>query len=946
MMKMKHFFVSLLMLFCSGAMMAQQETASALIPIDKDVKIGHLANGLTYYIRHNEYPKNVASFYIAQKVGSINENDDQRGLAHLLEHLAFNGSEHFKGNSLQEYLQSIGVEYGRNLNAYTSIDKTVYYFTDVPTTRISAVDSCMLILKDWSHGITLSKEAIDGERDVVHNEYRMRMVGQQRMLERSLPSLYPGSKYGYRMPIGLMSIIDGCDPETLRAYYRKWYRPDNQAIIVVGDIDVNHIEDQIKKLFSDIKVPKDAAKVIPENVPDNNTAIYVIDKDKEQKVDLAMINMKHDAYPDSLKNDINYMADGYIKSVITSMLDARFSEKALDPDCPYLQAGSEDDAYLLSRTKDAFAITGIAKPGKVLDTYKALLTEAKRVKDFGFTPTEYARAKEEFMSETEKTFTNRNKMKNQQFTTQYVDNFISNEPIPSVEEATTIYKLMVPQISLDVINMYAKDLICESDTNFVSLLLLRESDGAIYPTAQQLAQVVKDVRNEKLEAYVDNVKQEPLIAQLPKAGKIKKITENKTLGFKTLTLSNGAKVVLKKTDYKDDEIKFTSSALGGRTALDKADYREAKMMTEVLNASGLGNFSSNELEKALAGKQVACDFTLSRFYHGVQGSSTPKDIETLMQLIYLHLTNVSKDEKSFRNLIDTRATLLANQSNIPQAVFSDSLNSTLYKGDVLYRNLTKEEAEAVNYDRVLELGKQLYGNAKDYTFYFIGNYDESKLLPLIEQYIASLPNNGKVFKNKDIHQATGEVSNQFNKEMENPQNFAYEIWYSEVPNTLHNSVLADFTARVIGMDYNRNIREKMSAAYYAGADPFVSMRLNGKNNLGFSGIAMLNPEKSDEAVAYFKQGLNGILEKPNQEDINKVKEILLNQNEVDAKTNGYWLGIIEDYINYGVDEHTDYKKEVNAVDAKSISDFLRNTVLKDGNHLEIVLKATKVSEKQ
>ena len=314
-MKLKKFFAAAIVLLTAGQTMAQMMPP---IPVDKDVRIGHLDNGLTYYIRHNSFPEHVASFYIAQKVGSINENDDQRGLAHLLEHLAFNGSEHFQGNSLQEYLQSIGVEYGRNLNAYTSIEKTVYYFTDVPTTRMSAVDSCMLILKDWSNGISLTKEAINDERDVVHNEYRMRMVGQQRILERALPKLYPGCKYGYRMPIGLMSVVDGCDPEPLRAYYRKWYRPDNQAIIIVGDVDVDHIEAQIKKLFGGIKVPANAAKVVPVEVPDNNQGIYVVDKDKEQQMGIFQIFMKHEATPDSLKNGVDYLLKGYMDNIFAS----------------------------------------------------------------------------------------------------------------------------------------------------------------------------------------------------------------------------------------------------------------------------------------------------------------------------------------------------------------------------------------------------------------------------------------------------------------------------------------------------------------------------------------------------------------------------------------------------------------------------------------------------
>ena len=557
-MKLKKFFAAAIVLLTAGQAMAQMMPP---IPVDKDVRIGHLDNGLTYYIRHNSFPEHVASFYIAQKVGSINENDDQRGLAHLLEHLAFNGSEHFQGNSLQEYLQSIGVEYGRNLNAYTSIEKTVYYFTDVPTTRVSAVDSCMLILKDWSNGISLTKEAINDERDVVHNEYRMSMVGQQRILERALPKLYPDCKYGYRMPIGLMSVVDGCDPETLRAYYRKWYRPDNQAVIIVGDVDVDHIEAQIKKLFGGIKVPANAAKVVPVEVPDNNQAIYVVDKDKELQMGIFQILMKHEATPDSLKNGVDYLLKGYMDNIFASMMNARFSEKSQEPDCPYLRAMTDIGDYLLSSTKEALTSLGIAKDGQMKEAYAAVMRELKRAHDFGFTATEYQRAKDEFMSQMEKAYTNRDKMKNEQFTTQYVDNFTSNEPIPSVEDEYQIYQMLVPHIPVEAVNQYAKQLICETDTNLVSLVMMREADGAVYPTEQELADIVKQVRGEKLEAYVDNVKQEPLIAQKPKAGKIKSTAEDKKLGFKTLTLSNGAKVVLKKTDYKDNEIQFAATAV-------------------------------------------------------------------------------------------------------------------------------------------------------------------------------------------------------------------------------------------------------------------------------------------------------------------------------------------------------------------------------------------------
>ena len=936
-MRLRKIFAAALLLLSVGNAMAQMPP----IPVDKNVKIGHLENGLTYYIRHNAFPEHVASFYIAQKVGSINENDDQRGLAHLLEHLAFNGTEHFKGNSLQDYLQSIGVEYGRNLNAYTSIDKTVYYFTDVPTTRTSAVDSCMLILKDWSNGISLTKEAINDERDVVHNEYRMRMVGQQLMLERNLPKLYQGEKYGYRMPIGLMSVVDGCDPETLRAYYRKWYRPDNQAIIIVGDIDVDHVEAQIKKLFSGIKVPKNAAKVVPVPVADNDTAIYVIDKNKEQKFDMINIMMKTDAYPDSLKGNMAYLVMSYLRSVVGSMFDARLAEQTREADCPFLQGSAGIGSYLISGTKDAFSISGVAKPGKVKEAYAAFLREAKRVRDFGFTATEYARAKENFMSGMETMYENRNKMKNEQFTTQYVDHFTDNEPIPSLEDEYKIYQMIVPGFTVEHINDAMKNLISETDTNFVSMVLMKEAEGVSYPTEQELAAIVKQVRGEKLEAYVDNVKQEPLMASAPKAGSIKKVVENKVLGFKKLTLSNGAKVVLKKTDYKDNEIRVAGSANVGYSAFQNDPVNAANAST-VWEVSGLAGFTGNDLQKMLAGKQCSVGLTMSPFRHGIAGTSTPKDLETMMQLLYLSMTNLTKDEKAFENLKNTYVTVLSNKSNNPNMVYQDSIQSTLYLGNKLALLPNAEDIQNINYDRVLDMQKQLYGNAKDFTFYFVGNYDEKVLLPLIEQYIASLPNKGMKLKNQKIPYAKGEVKNIFTKAMENPQSQAREMWFVKLPAyTQKTAVLADISARLLELKYLRSIREELSAAYSTGASCGLIFDYDGKLALTINGTAQLNPDKVDAAVPCFFKGMEETIAAPDANDLQKVKEILLKQAGVDEKTNSYWMQVLSMYDLRKVDTHTNYREMVKSVTAQQISDFLKNVVLKSGNHFEVIMKAEK-----
>ena len=930
------------MLLLPAGKLAAQEMQMPAIPVDKNVKVGHLDNGLTYYIRHNNYPEHVASFYIAQKVGSINEDDDQRGLAHLLEHLAFNGTDHFKDNTLQEYLQGIGVEYGRNLNAYTSVEQTVYYFTDVPTTRQTAVDSCMLILKDWSNGITLTQKAIDDERDIVHNEYRMRMVGQQRMLERDLPQMYQNGKYGYRLPIGLMSVIDGCKPETLRAYYRKWYRPDNQAIIIVGDVDVDHIEAQIKKLFGGIKVPANAAKVEPVEVADNDTAIYIVDKDKEQQYDLMMLCMKHEAFPKDMKSSMAYLGVEYMNSMVTSMLNARFAEKAQEPACPYLQASSSIGDYMISKSKGAFDINFLAKPGQLKDAYAAVLREVKRVDEYGFTATEYLRARDEFISRLDKALSNKDKMKNEQFTTQYVDNFLDNEPIPSVEDEVQLYKMLAPNIPVQAISEYAKQLItCSTDTNYVAMALMREADGAVYPTTGELAAITKSVRAEKVEAYVDNVKQEPLLSKEPKAGKIKKTTENKALGYKELTLSNGAKVRLKKTDFKDDEIRFSATANVGYSALDKADYINNFLLGEGLESSGLGNFSNNELDKALAGKQVSVSYSVNPYSHGLSGVSTPKDIETMMQLLYLKMTSISKDQNAFDNVKNTYVTVLANKDNNPNLVYSDSIQSTLYLGSKMARIPSADELKTANYDRILEIGKQFFYHAGDFTFYFAGNFDEATLLPLIEKYIASLPATTCPLKNKQIAYAQGEVKNIFTKKMGNPQSQASEIWQTKLPFSLKTNVLADVSARLLEMKYLRTIREELSAAYHAGATYGVIRDYDNQCALSITASAQLNPEKAAEAIPYFFKGLDETVAKADDADLQKVKEILIKQAGVDAKTNGYWIGVMANYDIFGVDTHTDYVNTVRSIDASAISAFLKNTLLKSGNHVEVIMKAEK-----
>ncbi len=934
-MKLRKMFVAVLMVIGTTAVTAQQLPP---IPVDPAVRIGKLDNGLTYYIRHNDYPEHVANFYIAQRVGSINEDDSQRGLAHFLEHMAFNGSEHFKGNGIIEFTRSLGVEFGSDLNAYTSIDQTVYRVCDVPTKRATALDSCLLILKDWSNGLLLDPEEIDKERDVVHNEWRLGEGPSQRIITRALPKMYPGSKYGERMPIGLMSVIDSFKPQTLRAYYQKWYRPDNQAIIVVGDVDVDHMEAKVKELFAGIKVDPNAPKVIPEPVPDNKEAIYIFEKDKEMQMSQVMVMMKHDATKPEEKVSMAYLIQDYAISVISQMMNQRLSEMTQEESCPFFQAGADDATYLLSRTKDCFEMVGIPKEGKDMETLQVLYREARRAREFGFTATEYERAKADYLSALEKRYTNRDKRKNDEFGNAYRDHYLDNEPIAPLDVLYQTMQQIAPNIPVQAINQMLPELISATDSNLVVMEWAQEKEGKVYPTEKDMAVAIAAARAEKIEAYVDNVKNEPLVDVTKiQAGKIVSESENKVFGYKELKLSNGAVVILKKTDFKDDEVQMQAYAKGGKSKFGAADYTNLKVFDQVVGMSGLGNFSSTELQKALAGKEANADASMGNTRQYVTAHSTPKDIETMMQMQYLYFTAIGKDEKQFQNLMTSLDMALKNKSLSPEAVFSDSLAATIYDHNPRFTQIDVKDLKDVNYDRILEMAKDRFKNAGQFTFVFSGNFDEQTLRPLIEQYVASLPATGEKAEdfNEVLTAPKGKVVNQFTVKTESPKATAFMLWRAEMPYTLENKVKIDAVGQLLSMIYLKTIREDESAAYSCGAYGGFNLSSH-KPIVQLQAYCPMNPDKKDIAIRLLHEGIANTAKAVDADQLKKVKEYMLKQIDVDAKTNNYWINTICDYKDYGLDMYTDYKKTVEALTTDSVRDFL-NKILKSGNQVEVIM---------
>jgi zinc protease len=935
-MKMKKILSTILLTLVGAVtMMAQMQMPS--IPVDPDVRIGKLDNGLTYYIRHNNWPENRAEFYIAQKVGSIQENDDQRGLAHFLEHMAFNGSKHFKGNELLRWCESIGVKFGTDLNAYTSIDQTVYNISNVPTTREGIVDSCLLILYDWADGLLLEQEEIEKERGVIHEEWRLRTSAQQRMLERDLPKLYPGSKYGHRMPIGLMEIIDNFERPFLQAYYEKWYRPDNQAIIVVGDVDVNKVEEKIKGMFADIKLPENPEKVVKYPVPDNAEPIIVIDKDKEQRYNIMEVLMKHEAFPDTLKGTMAYLITDYIKDAALSMLRDRLKEYAEKPESPFLQAFASDGQYLLSNTVDAFELGFLPKEGQTEAALTAVLTEARRAAEFGFTPTEYNRFKADFTSNLDKQYSNKDKRFNSQFVNQYVQHFIDNDPIPSIDYTYETMKQIIPVIPIEAINEVAKQLISQKDSNLVVLNFNNEKEGAVYPTEDGVKKAIAAARAAQIEAYVDNVKDEPLMTTMPKKGSIKKETKNDKFGYTELELSNGVKVVLKKTDLKKDQVILRGEGFGGSALYGEKDFANIKMFDDVVEASGLGNFTHTELEKALAGKIASASLSMSTYRQNVSGSSTPKDVETMLQLVYLYFTNINKDQKSFDNMMSTTETMLKNRLLQPENVLNDSVQATFSCHNPRFKSIEASELKNVSYDRVLQIAKERTANAAAYTFTIIGNYDEATIRPLIEQYIASLPSKKKVEKAKKVDtDFKGKVLNHFKHKAETPKAIAVMYWYSNnLPYNLENSIKATIAGQILSMEYLKKIREDASAAYTVGAAASMS-RNDFDTEAYILAQCPMKPEKADIANQILRDEVNAMAKTCDADKLQKVKEYLLKNLGDQRKQNGYWLGRINTWRKYGMDFDTDYEKVVNAQTTESISAFVAE-LLKAGNAAEVIM---------
>ena len=928
---MKKFILGTLVLAFSLVAVAQQPQ---VLPVDPAVRVGKLENGLTYYIRHNEYPKQRAEFHIAQAVGATMEEDHQNGLAHFLEHMAFNGTEHFEGKGIIEYFESIGVNFGGNINAYTSLDETVYRLSEVPTIREGIIDSALLVMHDWACGLSLLEDEIDNERGVIREEWRTGMGASRRMWKNSNMLKYPGSRYAVRDIIGDTAVINNFTYDALRDYYKKWYGPDNQAIIVVGDIDVDQIEQKIKALWADVPARVNRGERPLYSVDDNKEPIVAIVRDKEAQNTRIELEFKKDKLPREIRGtDFAYLQSELL-DLICEMLNNRFSELSMDPNASFTAAGSFYGETV--KEKDAFTAVYIAKQGHEMQAYKDLLTQLEKMRRYGFTNFELDLVKKDLLSYYEKAYNERGTVRNISRAQECIRHYLDGAPMPGEEWEYQTMQQILPTIPVEVLNDIAKQLI--TDENLI--IAFQAPIEAALPNESEAIELLSAVKSEEIEAPEEKSVRENLVENTPKAGKIKKVVSNQVLGTTEWTLSNGIRVIVKPTEFKQDEILFSASSKGGMSLVATEDLVSAAIATDVISVSGLADMSDTDLQQVLTGKNVHLSTSINSNTETIDGGSTVKDLETLLQLNYLYFTASRRDEEAYKMLVSVLESQLANRDKNPKAAFSDSIqmmSSNYSPRTVIFNKSTLERA---NLDKSLEIYKARFANPADFIFTFVGNInpDDERFKQLVCTWLGGMKTskNKEVVRDNGVRVPEGINKNYFTRKMET-KTASNRIQYTsyDIPYTLANELNMEMIGRILSTRYLESIREREGGSYGVGCG-------GGLNFYPVNTAYLImqfdtDPEKQEKLMSIIHEEVNTIVnDGPLAKDLNKEKESMLKDFQEDLEKNSYWDRVLYMNYMYGINYITDYKATVEAITAESVQATLKK-LLASGNMFEVVM---------
>jgi zinc protease len=906
------------------------------VPLDPAVKVGVLPNGLTYYIRHNEWPEKRCDFYIAQKVGSIQEEENQRGLAHFLEHMCFNGTTHFPGDALKQYLERIGVKFGENLNAYTSFDETVYNINNVNVETAGAIDSCLLILHDWSHDLLLEDKEIDKERGVINEEWRMRRSAMMRMQEAAFKDLFVGSRYADRMPIGTMDIVMNFPYEDLRSYYRRWYRPDLQGLVIVGDVNPDEIEQKIKDMFADIApAAADAAKreVIP--VPDNDEPLVSIQKDKEQTVAYAILMFKNEATPREFKDKVPYLMVKYLMGAVSGMFAERLHELSQKPDCPFMQAGVDFDEYLVAKSKESVNASIVMKDGQYLQAIAAIYRELLRAKRGGFTEAEYERYRQEYLSRLDAQFEARDKVQNTRYVNEYVRHFLDNEPVPGIEWMHQNMKQVIPMLPLEAVNQAFPQLI--SDKNRAIALFMPEKEGLQYPTKEEILKTLAEVDAEEIEVFKEEINNDPLVPELKSKAKVKSIKED-IFGSKLITLSNGIRIRVKQTDFSPNQISMKAVSWGGSSLYSNDEYL-CSGNAGMVSLGGWGTFTASQLNKKLSGIQASVNPTVADRTESLNGSCVKKDFETLLQLTYLCFTAPHRDDDAYQSTMARLQDILKNQDLDPQTALSDSIASILYNNNVRAKRMRSEDVGKISYDRILEIYKERFANAADFDFYFVGDLNADSVAPLLEKYLGALPVSKKTEKDKVIDRrlTKGERTCIFEKEQDTPNATVNFVYHAPLKDNMRNDILVDMLEQAMSMLYTETVREDEGGAYGVPVSASLS---EYPEEIAVVQIQLPTaPDKLDRMMQVVYDGVEKVCnEGPSEDYLQKIKEYMVRSHAESLKKNGYWMNQMVNLTRFNTDYVTGYEEAVQGVTTADIKE-LAQKIFKSGNRLVVGMKS-------
>ncbi|MBN2236844.1 MAG: insulinase family protein [Bacteroidales bacterium] len=922
------------LLFFTGINFSQELNFNDKVPFDPEIRTGKLANGMTYYIKHNEEPKERACFYFIQNVGALLENDDQNGLAHFLEHMAFNGTEHFEGKGILNFLEKNGVAFGSNINAYTSQAETVYNLSDVPTTKPGLVDSCLLVLHDWSDYLLLSDEEIDAERGVISEEWRTRRNAGFRIRAQMFPVLFKGSKYAVRDVIGDLEVINNFEYETIRNFYHDWYRTDLQAVVVVGDINVDEVEASVKSLFSKIKAVENKREREGYQVPEHDETYYVLATDKEASQSGVAIYIAHDN-KDEQEKTLNDLRDTYIVNLYNAMMQQRISELLQKGTPPFIIGQSAYGGFV--RYYDAYSINVTANPNKEDESLEAILTETERVKRYGFVPTELERAKTNFLTQMESAYKQKDKISNDRHAREIQQHFLTQAPTPGFDYEMEFLKKILPGITAEEVSAKAKEWIVDKNR---TIIVSGPSEGVKHLTEAEAMAIIKKVESAEIAPYVDEAAAASLISEPLKGSKIifaKKLKDFDAVEWK---LGNRVKVIFKHADYENDAVSIRSFSKGG-SSLFSEEYIPSSMMTnQFIGAYGVGDFDAISLQKMLTGKKVEVAPSIGELTESINGSSTPKDVESMLQLVYLYFERPRFDAEAHEALRGRYQAYMSNLANDPQKIMQDSLSMILTSYSPRTRILNGPFFNDVKLEYIEEMYKDRFKDASDFTFFIVGNIEEQKLKPLVEKYLGSLTDidRSESWKDNQVNMPKGTTEKAIDIAFTTPKSNVNVVYRNDMEYTQRNKLGLAILKSVLDLRYTETIREEEGGTYGVGVRESLSQFPESEATLSM--YFDCDPEKADRLKTIMYQEIEKILANgPTAIDLDKSVKNLLKLREQSKLHNKYWENSLFDYYYHGIDTNNpaNYEEILKAFTPEDIKE-IANAFFTGADKADVIFK--------